>query len=330
MKVLRQQLFSKKNKKETTSEKKNKEDLKTAAGVATVAGAIKLGHSAGDKITNRAGIRLYQGINASKTEEAKEIEKKLLEKAKDQGIRVINDPGFSNSAYLGTDAARGARKIGKKLRDAQRKGNKSAGELADKIIGRGISRTEKNLGKDVISIGGSTNSTAVLAHELGHAQYHKHRSKGVVGNLAHRLHGASSIAINTLTNPTKNKQLKPVSRMANLAVGAGGFRRGKNSVTTDENGKIKVNGKQAIKSAAIGVSFGAPVLIAEAAASRKGLKMMKKAGASKELLKSARKDLGNAWLTYAGQASKPVVTELGGHISGVGYGYLREKKKKEK
>ena len=69
------------------------------------------------------------------------------------------------------------------------------------------------------------------------------------------------------------------------------------------------------------------MLISEAAASRKGLKTLnKKLGASKELLKSARKDLGNAYGTYLSTSLKPVASEIGGHGLEVAYGIAREKK----
>jgi hypothetical protein len=85
-----------------------------------------------------------------------------------------------------------------------------------------------------------------------------------------------------------------------------------------------------LKSAAIGAAISAPLLITEGAASTKGLKMMKKAGASKQLMKAAKRDLGNAFGTYATMAAKPIASELGGHGLGVSYGIVREKQNKKK
>ena len=135
------------------------------------------------------------------------------------------------------------------------------------------------------------------------------------------MYAPSNTVVNLANSDNKVKKIG-----VNGIFAGGGFRRGKNFVSTDENGNIKINKKKALKSALIGASVSVPVLISEAAASRKGLKTLKKLGASKELLKSARKDLGNAYGTYLSASLKPVASEIGGHGLGVAYGIAREKK----
>ena len=78
----------------------------------------------------------------------------------------------------------------------------------------------------------------------------------------------------------------------------------------------------------------APLLVAEGAASVKGYKLLKKAGASKEALKVTRKSLGNAHGTYASLAAAPVAVGEASRLVGKAVGkkkYGKNKKdKKEK
>lgn len=67
----------------------------------------------------------------------------------------------------------------------------------------------------------------------------------------------------------------------------------------------------------------APGLIAEAAASRKGIKMMRGSGASKKMINQAKKSLTGAWGTYGAQGVMNAgVGELSRNIA-----YNKEKKK---
>ena len=88
--------------------------------------------------------------------------------------------------------------------------------------------------------------------------------------------------------------------------------------------------KQVGKSVIAPTLITAPLLVAEGAASRKGLKMLKEAGASKESMKKARKTLGHAFGTYVGAATKPMLTTAGGTGVGYGVGKLINKKNKDR
>ena len=72
--------------------------------------------------------------------------------------------------------------------------------------------------------------------------------------------------------------------------------------------------------------MAAPMLVAEAAASKKGLNLMKSHGANKELLKASKKRLGSAWGTYAGlSASNAAIGEFSRQV-----GKSKERKRQEK
>lgn len=290
---------------------------------AIIAGASGIGMLAGsNKLVKKGNQYFNDKLFDSTTEGIKDnarIKGKLIKQAKSQGIKVINSPGFENSAYVGSGVGRLIRRgLASGMKWGRKSGNKKfvedlrsiSNSLNDQLGG------VSGFGKDQIVIGQDSGNAAFLAHELGHAQYYKGRSKDILGKVANKLYGPSNIA--TTTN------------LGNGILAADGFRRGKNSVYTDEDGKIKIKKSKALKSAAVSGIMVAPLLGAEATASIKGLRAMKKLGASKELLKSARRDLGNAYGTYASMAAKPVMSELGGHGIGVAYGVAREKSKNKK
>lgn len=305
------------------------EDL-IKAGVAGAAGVTTMARST--PFIKKSSANHYMKILDSKTEKIKdnkELLKKLKGEARSQGIKVLeNVEGFPNSAYLGGYEGRKIRnKIAKLYKKGRRTNNleliKEADELKKSLSSSGPKEVAKYIGKDAIALGLGSNNSSILAHELGHAQHYNKRSGSLVGKISHKLYGPSNYIVNLANSNNK------VERIGVNGIFAGeGFRRGKNSVSTDENGNIKINKKKALKSALIGASVSVPVLISEAAASRKGLKTLKKLGASKELLKSARRDLGNAYGTYLGVSLKPVASEIGGHGLGVAYGIAREKKNK--
>lgn len=289
-----------------------------------------------DKLVEKGNQHFASKFLDSTTEGIKDnarIKRKLLKQAKSQGIKVVESPGFSNSAYVGTDAGRLLRKgLASGMKWGRKSGNR---EIAESL--KSVSETLNDqlggvsgFGKDQIVMGLGSDNAAVLAHELGHAQHYEGRSKDILGKAAHKLHAPSSTAINILNNAAKVEGGETVKNIGNSILAADGFRRGKNSVYTDEDGKIRIKKSKALKSAAVSGLMVAPLLGAEAAASVKGLRAMKKLGASKELLKAARRDLGNAYGTYATMAAKPVMSELGGHGIGVAYGVAREKSKNKK
>ena len=155
-----------------------------------------------------------------------------------------------------------------------------------------------NTRNDVVSLGkgkSKFNQADVLAHELGHAEHFKNRSGSVIGKIAHSgIRYPGAIAMHRLGE-------------ASILAGVNGYTLGKK--VKDQDGKSTIADK--IRRAAP-AAIMAPVLIAEAAASRQGLKMLKKAGASKQTMSKAKKSLGYALGSYAGVAAVPVgINELG-------------------
>lgn len=173
----------------------------------------------------------------------------------------------------------------------------------------------KHLGKDRVVLGdGPLSEADVLSHELGHSKYTaKGRSKNIIAKGAHKLMVPAKIASTNL-----GSGLSAIH----------GFHSGRKQVQKKNKGE-KVSLWDKSKSIILPAAATAPLLVAEGSASLKGLRMMKKAGASKELMKQARKRLGAAWGTYAGQAYKPVVSGAVGNEAGKLYEKSVNKKDKK-
>lgn len=321
---LKRKLFSEDSNK---SKKLNRVStaIQGSAGMGLVLGSNKVSKS----IAKKSGAAI---LDSELTAADKDLVKaKLLESAKNQGIKVIHDPNSSNAAYVGNKSGKQVKDIIAKYVKYLRKKNK--GDLAkdelNKIKG-GVEnlidsdKVFRNLGKDVIILGdGSLSEADVLAHELGHAQYLRGgRSKSIIGKAAHKLTPVSAISMST-----------PIG-----AVGSAinGFRSGQKSVKAKRDGKRESIWNKT-RSIAVPTALAAPLLISEGKASLYGLKAMKKAGASKELIAQSKKRLLGAYGTYAGQASKNVMIGAGSREVGKAYekikddikSNIRERKKRE-
>lgn len=289
--------------------KNNNGEKEIGAGVALGIG----GNLAGNLITKKNGKYLI-GSNITAKDE-KIIRQALKDKARSQGIKISNID-FNNSAYVGSPEGKvikkGLAKVIKKL-------NKSGKRKTSKDILEGLNSNEiiKHLGKDKIVLGnGNLSSADILSHELGHAQYMNSgsgRSKNIIAKTAHKLNVPSKIAA------------------SGLGIGLSavhGFKSGVKSEKLRQEGK-KESKWNKVKSVAIPALAVAPLLVMEGAASLKGLKMMKQAGASKELLNQSKKRLGAAFGTYVGHALKPIIAGEAGRIAGKGYAKMNKKKKEK-
>lgn len=192
-------------------------------------------------------------------------------------------------------------------------------KLKQEAKNRGVSidettRTNKgplyHIQQDKVYLDGSNNG-ASLSHELGHRHYFKEKGAGKIGKAAHKGYKYTGGALSHMA-------VSPVS--AHFAGKASGKSKARKEENEEKESKL---GKAAPIATPLLVST--PGLVSEAAASRKGMKMLRKAGASKEMLKKSNKTLGHAFGTYAA---------LNAANAGVGLlsknrAYKREKRKIE-
>lgn len=303
--ILLRKQFSKKS--EASDELKSSRKKKLAVGAGIGVGVLGL-----DKATSKISEKLVRSVGSNTATDNSAIKDKLLKEAKKQGTRVVTDEQLgSNASYTGGTLGRGVKKVTAKLVKFVKKqsGPEAADELVKKLKSNPIT---KHLGKDDIILGKGISDADVLSHELGHSKYYRGRSKNIIAKGAH--------------------VLTPVSSMAMSKLGSGlsalhGFKSGQKTVRNKRSGK-KDSTWNKVKSVAVPAALVAPVLIAEGAASIKGYKMMKAAGASKELLKQSRGRLGKAFGTYALPASKPIIAGQLGREAGKTYEKSKEPKNK--
>ena len=159
---------------------------------------------------------------------------------------------------------------------------------------------------------GHHKNATVLAHELGHAEHENGRSNKLL-ELNAKIQGK-----------TRNSKIVKSSGALGLAAGfASGYHEGK-------NGESSTISK--IAPYLIPATLNAPHLIEEADASRRGIKMLKEAGASKPQLKNSKKSLACAFGTYAIQPAAQLAMTGVGRIAGkiVGKAKRRKQEKEEK
>lgn len=147
------------------------------------------------------------------------------------------------------------------------------------------------------------NNSALLSHELGHAaHYAEGRGGSAVGKIAHKLYDPRIIK----------------------GVSTASFVNGIHSGIKSEKAKIKGEKESKwnrTKSVVVPVALNAPMLISEAAASKKGIDLLKKSGASKKLVSKSKQRLGAAYSTYLARATKDTIKgEVGRHV---GKGYVK-------
>ena len=298
--ILRQYTFSKKENKDSEKDEKSSKRKALGAGLG-IAVVTDVGRGLGQGILMKKAdeIRLSE-------EENSKLKSALKKQAKDQGTKIVEFPDLDNSmATEGGIIARSLHKLLNKYPKLKEDVKKS-------------DPTVEYIGTDTIITGKGRNSDAdVLAHELGHTQFtHRKRSKNFIAKAAHEISGLSKLG-------TSNK--------ANVLYAASGFKNGLKSAKAKAEGK-KEKTWDKIKSVAVPALVSAPLLITEASATGKGLKMLKNAGASKESMKQAKKALGAALGVYALQAGGSIASGYAGRLIGkaVGKKKYKNKNKEEK
>jgi len=167
-----------------------------------------------------------------------------------------------------------------------------------------------NNGDKIVQMSGKTKGNAsILGHELGHVHYLSNPKADKVGKYAHKL--------------------RPISENSTLIGLGAGIASGIRSAKKEEKGEKEgiVNRSSGIL-AVTGVHL--PRLVAEGKASQHGYKLMKNAGASKRLLKSAKGNYKKALLSYGtGILGDIGVSELGRAAGRAYYNNIIKKDKKD-
>ena len=293
--------------------KKNSHQVLKGLGVigASTAGMLT-GLAAGAKVDNDAAKNYLQSDLIKDNDILKE---RLINQGEKDGVKFINSKGLENSMAIGrgrlgrliTDTPFGEYVKNSNIKPLESMGLKSSE----------VEPVKKALLTDSVVLGkGRFAGADVLAHELGHSHYqYRGGIKGLPIEAAHQLHGLSQFAASP----------------AGAFVGGGlGFKSGLKKAKLESVGEkeSKFNRIQGLTPAIIST----PMLISEAAASRKGLQLLKKAGASKESLAAAKKNLTNAWKTYGGVTLGSTAISEGSR--GIGYGagkiaYRKNRKNKD-
>ena len=197
---------------------------------------------------------------------------------------------------------------------------KDAKESGAKVKEQGLSRSGYNFRKDRIILGQKADASTV-AHEMGHREYMRPGGSGnIIGKAAHKVGGLSRV-----TQHPKRRLGKTIRGGIFINGVHSGYKKEKDKKEGKKTGIVTKT-----KSIALPAALMSPLLIAEASASRKGYKMLKKSGASKEFLKAARKRYRNAYGTYVASSTSPVLAGVSGELVGRGLGKLDNSNKKDK
>ena len=314
--IYRQHIYSSKKKK-GDSKKSESESEPSPLGEA---GVKK--HFIVDKKLYQGSFNLFNKENEEllKDPNNKKLNKELIKRAKKEGVKVVNDKKFENSAYLGIPFSRKTREYLEKNGNLDSYKKQMEKEFKSKAVG-------ENIGTDTIVMG-NLNSPAVLSHELGHAAMSdKGRSNDIIGKAAHTSVGTLLDTPYILVT-TNNKKFRNISRGALFAAG---IKHGYSSSNKKEKNDLVGARREGWKGIRRGALISAPVLIQEAAASRKGIKYLREAGATEEQIKHSKKSLAGAFGTYVSAGLAPIIIEAGGTLTGMGIHALKrhlEKKKK--
>jgi hypothetical protein len=169
----------------------------------------------------------------------------------------------------------------------------------------------KTKGKGGFIVDKDLKSGSILSHEMGHEYYQNGEGKKKLGGILHK--GKSS----KLLNNTK------VKRLGTLSAFVSGMNAAKHEKEGTEEEKISKYGYLVLPGARTITTVGS-----EAAASHRGLKLLKKHGASKKALKKSRKSLATALGTYIGSSVFDLGTSYLSRSAGKGVGKLIYKEDK--
>lgn len=307
--------------------KKEDKDLVKLAG----AGGLLAVVGSGSKLNeDMAKYYLQKGKSNSKkfAEESKSISGKLKDLANKQKTAVIRGKGGEGSFHMSeiSDTTKESiRKQFKPAKDAIKKLREYRKEVELQTGRKGLRGTphegskrkiKTNLkefkkvlnSRDLIAIDHSlSDPTADLAHELGHSMHVSGRNGSKVGKIAHKLkHRIDELDRKTMKSLGTNNSFK-----VGAGIGVtGGLLSGIKAGRDEKKGK-KESVLNKLAPYAAPLAYKTPELVSEFEASRQGLKLLKKVGASKEYRKAARKTMGAAFGTYASALAAPLLAGYG-------------------
>lgn len=256
---------------------------------------------------------LFQRIFSS---QKKKNSKKDKNESFKTGLGIAAGSTIANTA-LGVNVIKNLRKpqspedkmVSEKILREARKENPGLKVNSQRL--KGILGPAYGLENNTVYTNGGTSASG-LSHELGHAHYRTNKDAGAVGKYSHKLYKALG------SNKTPKR--------AGMAGIVSGYMSGANAAKKEAKGE-KESKLSRHSSWAVPVAMSTPMLVAEAAASYKGKKLLRNAGASKQLRRQATKDLTSAWGTYAtGTLANAGIAEA---ARGVGYRANRKKKKEK-
>lgn len=239
----------------------------------------------------------------------KEIFNKLSKEAKKLGVQLEINDNRGGLHYFNPDHYKSRKNLTRKIKELRKINPESASKLMNEV--KDIAGDTHSLGKDAIL---TNKNSVILAHELGHA--HQVNIPGRKGSKLGKI--------------TRGIPVNRASAGAKTYIGLDSFRSGMKDENNHQEGQEVKSGKERILRAGLALAAHTPILLNEADASRTGLKLLKKAGANKNQLKSAARDLTKAWGTYAtdGIAKSTLISE-GSYQTGRGVQKWRNKRKKD-
>lgn len=311
--------------------KNEDKDLIKLAGAGGVLAAV----GAGSKLNERAAdYYLQEGKSNSKkfAGESKSISGKLKDLASKQKTAVIRGKSGEGSFYtseISDTTKESIRRQFKPAKDAIKKLREYRKEVELQTGKKGLSGTphegskrkiKTNLkefkkvlnSKDLVAIDHSlADQTADLAHELGHSMHKHGRCGSRIGKIAHKLKYNIDKLDRKAMKPLGTDNRFKVSTGIGTGLGiTGGLLSGIKAGRDEKKGK-KESALNKIAPYAAPIAYKTPELVSEFEASRQGLKLLKKVGASKEYRRAARKTMGAAFGTYASALAAPLLAGYG-------------------
>lgn len=292
--IKRNKFFSKRKKKESQESSPEKLAL---AGVGTYVG----GKTGAALLKYKLNRDIDRTVINSPNEKA--VKRKLINEAKDRGIQFYWTS--EDTHYAGSPAARRIRRDIDKLIEKHPELKKEfEKDPRNRHIGKDHVLINKQLPAD--------RSVDTIAHEVGHAYNSvKGRPSSIAGRISHKL--------TPISNSTVGLDSKKGRRNVDAALFLHGVAQGIKKENNKKDGKKDGNWTK-YGSIALPLALAAPSLVAEGAASRSAMKLIKKHGADKTTKRLAKKKLTSAWGTYAAHFARPIAAGGSGELVGRGIG----------